>query len=223
MAEHLADSLRWFHAAGITSITLSLDLWATWVQADAVALGHAIEQAADVWSTNKPAGSVNWFDDSAARLLNLRPAVTQRCGFGVGQITVTPRGNLYPCERIVHEDRDDNPLRLPGNLNDHLDEINFNAWQPFPSRNDPECTDCSLVRMCGTTCRCSNFVRTGDVQRPDGLLCWLETKTLQETARIINQQPAWLLSLASGLEMGENKRARERSLPLGGLSHATKT
>ncbi len=34
--------------------------------------------------------------------------------FGAGQIAVTPRGNLYPCERLIGGDEEGNPSRLPG-------------------------------------------------------------------------------------------------------------
>ena len=42
-----------------------------------------------------------------------------------------------------------------------------------------------MAELCNTDCRCSNYVRTGDVSRPDGLLCLLDQTVYRETARVL--------------------------------------
>jgi hypothetical protein len=45
-----------------------------------------------------------------------------------------------------------------------------------------------MAGMCNAYCRCGNYVRTGDIRRPDGLLCLLNQACLEEVAARL--QPA---------------------------------
>lgn len=85
-------------------------------------------------------------------------------------------------------------MRLPGHA---LDSDDFCHTTEFPERSAPACSQCVLQSMCGTSCRCSNFIRTGDATKPDGLLCWLETLCFRETARVLNSSPTESRALAS--------------------------
>jgi hypothetical protein len=42
-----------------------------------------------------------------------------------------------------------------------------------------------MLSACDTTCRCSNFIRTGDVDRPDGLLCLMNKTAAQATVKAL--------------------------------------
>jgi uncharacterized protein len=110
---------------------------------------------------------------------------TARCGFGAGQIAVTPAGNLYPCERLIGADEPGNSLRLPGDIQ-HGDD--FLGYRAQPEKMASECTECALQSLCSTNCRCSNYVRTGDITRPDGLLCLWDQACHRETVRVLQSR-----------------------------------
>jgi uncharacterized protein len=169
--EQIPDALRYMYSLGIRQVHLSLDLWTKWTSADGLCLQRCIEEAAQLWRSWLPAFSLNWFDAKVAELARL--SVTQqctRCGFGDGEIAVAPSGRLYPCERLIGEDRPDQPMRLPGHALEG-DDFLHHAADPLV-RSSP-CSECALAFACDTICRCSNFIRTGDVHRSDGLLCLL--------------------------------------------------
>ena len=189
----LPEGIEFLSQRGVRQITPSLDLWTTWTGDDRQRLQQAISRSADFWRRSLPGLSVAWFDEKAARLSGVHMTSTARCQFGHGQIAVSPLGNLYPCERLIGEDRADNSMRLPGHV---LDSADFCQMTPFRERSHPACSSCALESMCGTTCRCSNFVRTGNPATPDGLLCWLETVCFRETARVLNNRP-----IESGMEI----------------------
>jgi uncharacterized protein len=181
-ADRLPDGVRWLRHQGVRHVTPSLDIWAKWSRADLQRLVVALGQLADVWREGLPDCSVSWFDEKAARLTRVPCSATARCGFGVGEIAVAPSGNLYPCERLVGEDRDDNPNRMPGHA---LEGADFCAARASPARFADPCADCAIESICGTTCRCSNYVRTGNVRQPDALLCTLESACYRETSRVL--------------------------------------
>jgi len=176
----LAANIRYLRSLGVTSIEPSLDLWASWTRADALALRRAIAEAGELWMEGLPHHALNWFDEKAATLGHVNDPST-RCGFGDGEIAVAPSGNLYPCERLIGEDRADNPMRLAGHALDLSPD--FDRYIAPASKGADACASCSVNEHCNTTCRCSNFVRTGNVQTPDGLLCMFNQACLDEVAR----------------------------------------
>ena len=179
----MPDGLRYLHALGVRSVTLSLDLWASWTAGDGVRLQAFVNSAADLWRSWLPDFSLNWFDMKAGQLAHLPfSEENTRCSFGSGEIAVAPSGRLYPCERLVGEDHPEHPLRLPGNALEGNDFLNH---APTPFAPSASCSRCALAPACDTTCRCSNFVRTGDVNRPDGLLCILNKSTADAVTRIL--------------------------------------
>ena len=98
---------------------------------------------------------------------------------------MAPSGRLYPCERVIGADADDNPLRLAGHVSAGND---FLGYRRAASKSAAECEECSLKTMCNTTCRCSNFIRTGHVDRPDGLLCLVNQCCVDETLRALGRR-----------------------------------
>jgi radical SAM protein with 4Fe4S-binding SPASM domain len=179
----IAKGLEYVRAIGVRRVNLSLDLWTRWTANDVTRLDAMVTELAGIWFGWLPEFSVNWFDAKVTELAHL-PGNERaiRCGFGSGEVAVAPSGRLYPCERVVGEDRPENPLRLTANVFEGPDFLTLPA--ACFSRCEP-CSGCALNFACDTFCRCSNFIRTGDVNRPDGLLCALN----KSTARAVAQTP----------------------------------
>jgi uncharacterized protein len=181
----LPAGIQWLRERGVERIDLTLDVWATWSSPDAERLERALAAAADLWRAELPQLGINWFDEKAAHLTGVPTESTARCRFGDGEIAVSPAGNLYPCERLIGEDRADQPLRLPGNVRDGKEF----GGDPPPGRSAEACVACPVAGQCNTTCRCNNYVRTGDTTRPDALLCLLDRVCYRETARVLGMMP----------------------------------
>lgn len=179
----LPDGIRWLRDHGIRQIDLTLDVWAAWDRGDMQRLEDSLGRTADVWREGLPDCAINWFDEKAAHLTAIPIEPTARCGFGNGEIAVAPSGNLYPCERLIGEDASDHPMRLAGHA---LDGGDF-CRDPAPGRSTAACSACAIQPQCNTTCRCNNYVRTGDVTRPDALLCLLDRACYRETARVLSK------------------------------------
>jgi uncharacterized protein len=180
--ERLPEGITWLRAAGVRRFDLTLDVWTVWQAADMPRLAQALARLADLWLAGLPENSINWFDEKAARLARLPIEPTARCGFGNGEVAVAPSGRLYPCERLIGEDRGDHPLRLPGHV---LDGADFLASPAIGLSTCAACAACAVQPQCNTYCRCNNYLRTGDPTRPDALLCFLDQVCLRETARVL--------------------------------------
>jgi uncharacterized protein len=184
--ESLPEGMEFLYTLGVRRFDPSLNLWTTWTRADGERLKYAIRRAADFWGDRLPECSVSWFDEKAARAAGIPLTETARCGFGHAEIAVTPAGNLFPCERLVGADEPSNPMRLSGHV---FDGDDFLGHPSLPGMSPAECAPCTLQSLCSTkTCRCSNYIRTGDVNRPDGLLCLLDQSCYRETIRALESR-----------------------------------
>ena len=183
--DQLPDGLIYLYDLGVRQVDLSLDLWTAWTAGDGCRLEKMIDRAADLWRGWLPNFALNWFDTKAGALAHIPFLHADvRCGFGDGEISVAPSGRLYPCERLIGEDNPEHPMRLPGNVSDGHDFLSFNV---IPFKSCAACSACLLNSMCDSECRCSNFVRSGDMNRPDGLLCVLN----KATARAVSEALQW--------------------------------
>jgi uncharacterized protein len=179
----LPDGLVYLYDLGVRQVDVSLDLWTTWTVADGQRLETVVDHAAELWRDWLPDFSLNWFDTKAGHLARLPfPGDNERCGFGAGEIAVAPSGRLYPCERLIGEDRPDHPLRLPGQVGELHDFLSFEVGT---FKSCAACSSCLLNPVCDTRCRCSNFVRSGDMNRPDGLLCILNKATAKAASEVL--------------------------------------
>ena len=183
-----AAGLEYLFERGVSHVTPSLDLWSHWTADDADLLASSIADAADVWARHLPHHSVSWFDEKAATLLRSSATTcTARCQFGQGQVAVAPSGNLYPCERLVGEDTSENATRMSGQA---MQLAHFRDLEAPDGPLHSGCSGCQIQSQCTTACRCSNYVRTGDIRRPDGLLCLFDQVCYRETQRVLEQLPS---------------------------------
>ncbi|REK19464.1 MAG: radical SAM protein [Planctomycetota bacterium] len=180
--DELPRSLVFLYDLGVSYFDLSLDLWARWTVGDGDRLLGAVRACADFWGERLPDCAVSWFDDKAGRFAGVPIDETARCGFGYSEIAVAPSGNLYPCERLIGADEPANRMRLAGHVTEGED---FLDRRREPGRSDDGCQRCAVSELCSTTCRCSNYIRTGDISRPDGLLCLWDQACLRETVRVL--------------------------------------
>jgi uncharacterized protein len=170
--DHLGDGLRFLRDQGVRMVAPTLDLWAFWKPVDLDRLAAALVGAARLWHRSLPNFGVSWFNEKLVNLAKVPVNRTARCGFGEGEVAVTPSGNLYPCERLIGEDREDNPMRLPGHVMDGED---------FLSLSRPHEPD--QMEACGLSCRCANYVRTGCTGQPDALIRRLDEVCEREVRR----------------------------------------
>lgn len=181
----LPEGIEFLADLGVRRLQPSLDLWTDWTSADAEWLEEAIVRCARLWRRRLPELGIAWFDEKLARLARVPVSESARCGFGHGEVAVAPSGRLYPCERLIGADTEDNPMRLAGHA---LEGADFRMpAAPPPGRSAAACGSCVVASLCSTTCRCSNYVRTGDIGRPDGLLCLLDRVCLRETANVMKE------------------------------------
>jgi uncharacterized protein len=184
----LAAGIEFLHeSCGARRFDPTLDLWTRWTAGDVVRLEEAVERLAEFWRGHLPESSISWLDEKAARLMGVPCGPTARCGFGRGELAVATSGRLYPCERLIGEDEAESPARLPGHV---CDTGRFPVFLPPPVERPEACERCRVASLCDVSCRCSNYLRTGDAGRPDGLLCRWNRACIRAVGRVLAAAPA---------------------------------
>lgn len=174
----LAAGIRHLRDLGVRRLEPSLDVWGSWTGEDRARLRTAVSECADLWREGLPHHSIGWYDEVLARVAGVPVEASARCSFGNGQIAVAPSGRIYPCERLIGEDRPDHPWQLPNHALVGSDFLSLCPAVPSPAERP-------IMPCGGTFCRCSNVVRTGSSETPDPLLQDLDRFTFEETLRVL--------------------------------------
>lgn len=178
--ERLAEGARFLAGRGARRLEPSLDWRAEWSELDVARLVDAVHALGRLWAERQGDLSIGWLDAKVARLTGLAQGAPPACAFGRGEVAVAPSGRLYPCERLVEEDRPGPWAR--GHVLD--DEGPFGAPGVGACASvDPACGECAAAPACASGCACANLARTGRPDQPDGLVCALEQACL-DAARL---------------------------------------
>lgn len=94
---------------------------------------------------------------------------TDRCELDGGHLAIAPSGRIYPCERLVADDR--HGRFVIGHVETGLtaDERRYTG-----GNQEPACAGCSERDRCSSDCGCANLAETGDLHVPGGTQCWHE-------------------------------------------------
>lgn len=189
----LADGLRSLIARGARSFDPALDWGACWDVPALARLESALVQVADLYAEHRGEVEVSWFDTLLAWSAGGVAADALACGFGRGEVAVAPSGRLYPCERLVGEDRAPHDHSLG-----HLDDAS-GPFQPAACSGSVEigadCAGCPVETLCARGCACANLSRSGRPDQPDGLMCTFESARLRAGRRLARCQTTAVSSM----------------------------
>lgn len=102
---------------------------------------------------------------------------SERCDLGRRDLVVAPSGNLYPCDRMVGEDRDGR--WVIGHVTTGADASKVGCVAG-PARTLPaECLTCAIAKRCRNRCACANLAMTGALSEPSDTLCFHEQLSIR--------------------------------------------
>ena len=126
---------------------------------------------------------------------------------------MSPRGNMYPCERLVGTD-DDQKVMI-GDIFEGIDPVRRDALRDAKNIIPTDCAGCVLEGRCMYWCGCVNYATTGRVDGVTGTLCWMEQLFIKTADRVAatlykEQNPIFMekyyLSAGAALERRKNHR-----------------
>jgi len=186
--EYLSDSVKEIYLElGVEDIGLSSDLYSNW---DDYALTWEREYKKlgdfflEMYRSDRFI-KMSFIDDKIATGIKGAYDPCKTCTFGENEVIVAPSGNLYPCERLIGDDNDEN--MIIGNVYTGYDfKKKFNLLNLRGNTNE-ECDTCELKPRCMNFCGCTNYTMTKSINKTNGTLCFHEKMSIKIADNISNQ------------------------------------
>ncbi len=181
----LPDDVVFLYQEGFRAISLNLNTAAAWNWYTLYRLKKAYSRISRFYVQQKRAGRpiyINVLDGKLSVLKNGGYAVGDKCQMGVKEVSLSPSGHFYPCERFVGND--DDPTVQIGSLSTGLDPRRVQAFQQ--PRQMPECRECQYQPYCVNWCGCSNFTSTGIWDEVSGVQCRYEQILINMAKELIS-------------------------------------
>jgi uncharacterized protein len=102
------------------------------------------------------------------RRIHLRESRIYGCGAGRGFVSVSAKGHLYPCHRVVGDTR-----VLMGDVYRGFSNNARNVFDLKPVSEITQCRDCIARHLCAGGCAISNYAENKDINAPSQLRCEL--------------------------------------------------
>ncbi len=197
-ASRLGDALRELLPLGAEKIVLSANYRDDWSDACIESLREGLADAAGVWAERVRSGAVVPVEPFHTKILShLKGGAPcgSRCVLGNGEITVTPKGRIYPCPQMVGED--DSDRFVIGDLDTGIDWARAAALQGRKERSLDTCASCDLVDRCQSQCGCRQIALSGELGEITAVLCETEAASIEAAdaiaeALVAEQVPAFL-------------------------------
>lgn len=178
----LGASVDFLASLGARRITLNPDYGGAFTDDDLGIWEHELGAVARTWEGLRRSGrgpAITNFDRKVRAAVAGGVSLTEACSRGRRNVAVAPSGNLYPCERLVRDDRPTHApptrsllRRSPSFVVGHVDArfpAHVDALSLAP---DEDCRGCAEQWRCSATCVCANLAETGEASRPGGIQCW---------------------------------------------------
>ncbi len=183
---HLDASVRYLAELGVQRLSLNPNFGGTWSDPELARWEAGYEAIAAFYVERAEAGRpihVNVLSDKM--IAHVKGGLTEedRCSAGRGSCAVAPSGNIYPCSRMVGEDR--SPELLLGHVDRGLEAGRLavftaqHAPAAEPGKVHEECGGCGVRSRCMSSCACANREETGEVGVVGGLVCWHEQMAIR--------------------------------------------
>lgn len=177
----LADSVAELRARGAVDFVLNPNWAADWSGQDVLAAWTTAYEAivgdyVQAYRAGRPFW-ISFVDPKIAAHIKGGYLAEELCDLGRRHLVVAASGNLYPCDRLVGEDRD--ARFVIGRLPRGIDETHQSSLVRTVCRLPSDCGACAVAARCRNRCACANLAMTGDVGRPAELLCFHEQLSIR--------------------------------------------
>ncbi len=181
----LGDSFQALLDLGARNLSMNVNYEGQWDEPRRERFKQAIRDLGNRYMAAYRRGTaftLNLLDSKIVTHLKGGYACGDRCDFGCEEVAVSPRGRLYPCDRLVGmDDKDDVVI---GDVFQGIDTRKRDALIARKNKLLEDCADCALLRRCMHWCGCVNHAMTGSVGGVSGLLCWFEQCIIEEADRV---------------------------------------
>lgn len=187
-ARLLPASFAALRETGVRRIHFVPNLAAGWSDRARDRLDAGLAALADLWAASlrddDPVRMDPFHGKVAAHIMQ-GTRLPARCAFGTRELAISPRGRIYPCDRMVKDDADDEMCL--GALDTGVDDDKLAELTAARDDLSPECAACDLLSRCAPYCGCANYEQTGHPGHVAAERCMWERAVIAHADRVANQ------------------------------------
>lgn len=184
--EFLHGTVSFLAGLGVPVIHLNPNIRAFEEDYDYSQLRESFMQIADYYIDSYDAGreiAVNLIDSKIIVFLKGGYDILDKCGMGETEWAFAPSGNIYPCERLIGEDK--TPCLCMGNIHTGLDPSRRCSVIEHTGNRNEECRECNFSKYCMNWCGCTNYHMTGYTDLAGRMLCESEKAAMQAAGHVL--------------------------------------
>jgi uncharacterized protein len=197
-AEHLGESFDHLMDLGLRHLHFAPNYSGAWDEAACQRFEAALHDLCDRYMARLRAGQDVRLDPINGKVVtHLAQGYKEKnlCQFGQKELAISPTGKIYPCDRLVGEDN--NEEVCIGDLEHGIDVPKRDRMVLTKNTPDPECAKCELQPRCMHWCGCANYETSRNVAQVSPIICWFERCFIAESDRVANilyaeQDPTFL-------------------------------
>lgn len=177
--QYLPQVIEYFSNLGIRHIYLNPDFSAPWSEKEAKHLPGIFGQIGKQYIKfyeNKDPHYISLIDGKIAVIMRGGYQPLERCRMGEGEFAFSPRGNIYPCERLIGSDKGE--VHCIGNITSGF-KPKHRCKKIESAAVNVECQTCGFKDFCMNWCGCSNFFSSGHYNKVGPFLCASERISIE--------------------------------------------
>lgn len=184
-AQYLCESISFLMDLACRYIIVSLNYAADWTESDFRVLAAEYKRLANLyikWTRQAKKFYLSPFEVKLSSHINRHCYQKERCELAQRQISVDPRGYLYPCVQFTKAGPE-SEWHI-GNVYDGIDEDARSRIYEASKSTKEFCEPCAIKDRCNNTCGCLNWQTTGSINGVSPVLCRNEQMLIPIADRI---------------------------------------
>jgi len=185
--EQLDETFNFFVENGIKNIHLNPNITENWDISSFPKITTAYKRIAkryiELYKNNEEV-ALNLIDNKLILFLKGGYEEKDKCSMGKLKFGFAPSGHVYPCERLIGDDTDENMCM--GNIHTGINPLKRCNIAQKTGNSNKECVICPVQQYCMNWCGCTNYNMTGYSDRVSAMLCHSEQVAISVTKEVFN-------------------------------------
>jgi len=185
--EELDKTFDFFIENGIKNIHLNPNITEKWELSSFSKITVAYERIAkryiELYKNNEEI-ALNLIDNKLILFLKGGYEEQDKCSMGKSEFGFAPSGNVYPCERLIGDDTDEEMCM--GNIHTGINPLKRCSIAQKRGNTNKECITCPVQQYCMNWCGCTNYNMTGYSNRVSAMLCHSERVAISVAKEVFN-------------------------------------
>ena len=183
----LDKTFEFFVENGIKNIHLNPDITEKWDISSFPDISQAYERIADKYIELYKANNevaLNLIDNKLILFFKGGYEEADKCSMGQKEFGFAPSGNVYPCERLIGDDSDEEMCM--GNIHTGINPLKRCSIAQKTGNSNEECITCPVQNYCMNWCGCTNYNMTGYSDKVSAMLCYSEQVAITVAKKVFN-------------------------------------